>query len=414
MTRWLSEALQAKEPDFRLGLRRFEEASGNISGDIRLSSRVQQQTNTKLLELGLDPKDTTAEELYHALTERVKTDDARLTRKLQTLSATHVTAEADVVSGMVHALDKLPDSSSCFALKSSTLRSIIKKYPPKKAMKHLGYRSPDSFIKHERLALIMAAGWLSESANWQHQIVESYKRLKSTDFEVRRIAVIQPDSKKWQELSMKIVSHRKHNLISFRELGTIILLPLPKDIPDGVVTTSMSLALHELNEIKAASSFLKICQVRPDFGEMVRAVVSEELALTSDLTDQPVPWHLIQRYYSKLGRDFKEEIFGPHIRQEDMSWRSVEESLMNIEPSLKFWLDSDHLGLLHEHQPVSLNIVDVALNLCNNLPFEKRLTKAFQKSLWHELLLQYLKHDTVENTVLNQLQPQSAYELAID
>ena len=414
MTRWLSEALQAKEPDFRLGLRRFEEASGNISGDIRLSTRVQSQTRNKLLELGLDPEDTTAEELYHALSERVKVDDARLTRKLQTLSATHVSAEADVVSGMVHALDKLPDSTSCFAMKSSTLRSIIKKYPPKRAMKQLGYRSVDSFIKHERLALIMAAGWLTESASWQHQIIESYKRLKSSDFESRRIAVIQPDSKKWQELSVKVVTNKKHNLISFRELGTIILLPLPKDIPNGVVTTSMSLALHELNEIKASSSFLKICQVRPDFGDTVRAVVNEELSLSSDLIDQPVPWHLIQRYYSRLGQEFKEELFGPHIRQEDMSWRSVEEALINIEPSLKFWLNSDHLGLLHDHQPVSLNIVDVALNLCNNLPFEKRLTKAFQKSLWHELLLQYLKHDTVENTVLKQLEPQTAFELAMN
>ena len=414
MTRWLSEALQAKEPNFRLGLRHFEKASGNISGDIRLTTLVEQQTRSKLLELGLDPKDTTAEELYHALAQRVKVDDANLTRKLQTISAIHVSAAADVVSGMVHALDKLPDSSSCFALKSSVLRSIIKKYPPKKAMKQLGYRSIDSFIKHERSVLILAAGWLTESISWQHQIVESYKHLKASDFEVRRIAVIRPDSSKWHSLGAKIVSDKKHNLISFRELGSIILLPLPKDIPSGVVMTSMSLALHELNEIKASSSFLKICQVRPDFGEMVRAVVSEELTLSSDLIDQPVPWHLIQRYYSRLGQEFKEELFGPHFRQEDMSWRSVEEALINIEPSLKFWLNSNHLGLLHNHHPVSLNVVDVALNLCNNLPFEKRLTKAFQKSLWHELLLQYLKHDTVENTVLKQLQPQAAFELAID
>ena len=413
MTRWLSEALQASEPNFRLGLRRFEAASGNNSGDIRLSTRVQQQTRNKLLELGLDPADTTAEELYHVLGARVKADDARLKRTLQTMAAKHVSAEADVVAGMVHALEKLPDGSSCFALKSTALRSILKKYPPKKAMKHLGYRSIDSFIKHERLALIMTAAWLTESATWQNQILDSYKHLKSSDFESRRIAIIKPDSKKWQELSANIIRDKKHNLLSFRELGTIVLLPLPKDIPDGAVTTSMSLALHELNEIKAASSFLKICQIRPDFGDLVRSVVGEELSLSSDLLDQSVPWHLIQRYYSRLGQEFKEEVFGPHIRQEDMSWHSVGEALVSIEPSLSFWLDSDHLGLLHEHQPVSLNIVDVALNLCNRLPFEKRITKAFQKSLWHELLLQYLKHDTVENTVLKQLNLQTASELVM-
>lgn len=411
MTRWLSEALQAPEPYFRLGLRRFEDASGNSSGDIRLSTRVQQQTRNKLLQLGLDPSDTTAEELYHVLTERIRADDARLTKTLRTRAAKHVSAEADVVSGMVHALSELPDGATCFALKSTTLRTIIKKLPPKRAMKKLGFRSLDSMLKHEKLVLIMAAAWLSESASWQQHILESYKRLKPSDFETRRIAIIQPDSKHWRELSASVINDKKHNLLSFRELGAIVLLPLPKIIPEGAVTTSLTLALHELNEIRVSSSFLKICQVRTDFGELVQSVVSEEPSLSSEMLDQNVPWHLIQRYYGRALDQFKEELFGPHIRLEDMSWHSVEEALIKIEPSLEFWLDSDHLGLLHNHRPVSLNIVDTALNLCNQLPFEKRLTKAFQKSLWHELLLQYLKHDTVEETVLKQLEPQTVPEL---
>ena len=141
MTRWLSEVLQAPEPSFRLGLRRFEAANGNPSSDIRLSTRVQQQTQAKLLELGLDPTDTTAEELYHVLCERVKADDARLSRTLRTRAATHVSIEADVVAGMAHALAELPDGPNCFALKATSLRAIIKKLPPKRAMKQLGYRS---------------------------------------------------------------------------------------------------------------------------------------------------------------------------------------------------------------------------------------------------------------------------------
>lgn len=414
MTRWLSEALQATEPYFRLGLRRFETASSNSGGDIRLSVRVQQQTRNKLMQLGLDPTDTTAEELYHILSERVKADDARLTRALRTRAAKHVSVEADVVSGMVHALSELPDGATCFALKATSLRSIIKKLPPKKAMKKLGYRSLDSMLKHEKLVLIMAAAWLNESVAWQQHIIESYKALKPSDFETRRIAIVQPDSKRWRELAASVLSDKRHNLISFRELGAIVLLPLPKAIPEGAVTTSLTLALHELNEIRASSSFLKICQVRSDFGELVQSVVGEEPSLSSELLDQTVPWHLIQRYYGRALEQFKEELFGPHIRQEDMSWQSVEEALIKIEPSLEFWLGNDHLGLLYNHQPVSLNIVDAALNLCNKLPFEKRITKAFQKSLWHELLLQYLKHDTVEETVLKQLEPQLVSELITD
>src|SRR5665213_4077330 len=192
MTRFLSEALQAQEPYFRLGLRRLESVNGNPSGDIRLTTSVLHQTQAKLRELGLDPGDTTAEELYHVLMERVKADDARLTKALRTQAAVHVSAEGDVVAGMVHVLQTVPGSNKCFALKATSLRSLIKKAPPKKAMKQLGYRSLDSFLKHEPLVNVLAAAWLTESATWQRQLVDQYKHLKPSDFENRTIAIVQP------------------------------------------------------------------------------------------------------------------------------------------------------------------------------------------------------------------------------
>lgn len=411
MTRFLSEALQAEEPYFRLGLRRLEQANGAPSHDIRLSTTVLRETQAKLRELGLDPTDTTAEELYHVLGERVKADDARLTRQLRAQAATHVSAEADVVAGMVHVLKTTPGSHSCFALKATSLRAMIKKSPPRKAMKQLGYRSVDSFLKHENLPLVLAAAWLTETGSWQKQLLEQYHKLKASDFEVRRITVLTPDSPKWRKLADELVAGHKHNLLSLKELGAVVLLPLPGDLPSGVVTASLSLALHELNEIRAASTFLKLCQVQADFGDLVRKVVRDEAELNVSLLDRPVPWRLVQRYYARLGDDLRDELFGPHIRAEDMSWQPVESALRAIEPGLAFWDGTSHLGLLHDRRPVSLNIVDAALNVCNRLPFERRLTQAFRRSLWHELLLQYLNRDTVEQTVAGQLQPRLAENL---
>jgi len=409
MTRFLSDSLQAPEPFFRLGLKQLETASGNPSNDIRLSASVLQQSQVKLRALGLDPHDTTAEELYHALNERVKTDDARLTRALRTRAALHVSAEADVVAGMVHALREVAASQTCFALKASKLKTMIKRAPPKKAMKQLGYRSLDSFLKHEHIALVLAAAWLSETTHWQQQLLKQYRSLKPADFETRLPTIIRPESKHWQSLAAKIVDEKKHNLLSFKEIGTIILLPLPSELPAGVVTVCLGLSLHALNEIYASSTFLKLCQVRPDFGALVETVASDEPHVSSRLLDQPVPWHLIQRYYARLSEHFQTEL-EPHIRLEDMSWQAVEKAMSHIEPSLRFWHGSAHLGVLHNHKPVSLNIIDAALNFCNRIPFEQRMTQAFQHSLWHELLLKYLKHDTVEQTVRAQLQPQLAAE----
>jgi hypothetical protein len=411
MTRFLSEALQAPEPFFRLALQRLEQANGQPKADIRFSTDVLHGSQLKLRQLGLDPHDTTAAELYHVLQERVKADDQRLNRKLRTAAATHVSAEADVVAGMVHTLQGLPDSMRCFALKASSFKAIIKKHPPKRAMKQLGYRSVESFLKHESMAAALAAGWLADGNSWQQKLSESYKKLQPKDFENRNIAIVHPTSKRWQKLAQSVVAQNRHYVLSFKEAGALVLLPLPHHAPSGSTTASLSLALHELNEIRAASTFLKLCQVRNDFGKVVKTIAGEEPQLQSQLLDQPVPWHLIQRYYARLANTEAHEVIEPHIQLEDMSWHPVEDTLALIDSHFEFWKESAHLGLVDGRKAVSLNIVDAALNCCNQLPFERRIVHYFQRSLWHELLLRYFQHESVERTVMNELQPQLATEV---
>jgi hypothetical protein len=411
MTRFLSDSLQAPEPFFRSGLKRFEAANGHPNADIRFSTEVRRATQTKLQQLGLDPRDTTPEELYHVLQERIKADDARLTKTLRTRAATYVSAEGDVVDGMVQALQALPDTKRCFALKPAVLRAIIKKIPPKKAMRCLGYRSLDSFAKHETPASLLAAAWLSEGASWQQRLIDQYKHLQASDFEDRKIVFLRPASPRWRTLAEKVVNEQQHNLLSFRELGALVFLPLPTTAPAGTTTVSLSLALHELNEIRASSTFLKLCQVRADFGRVVQTVVNNEPQLTSRTLDQAVPWNLIQRYYAGLEQQDLAGAFEPYLRLEDMVWHPIEQTLAAIEPSFDFWQQSAHLGILHQHQPVSLNVLDAALNYCNHIPFEKRIVQHFQHSLWHELLLRYLRPESVERTINDELQPQLAEEL---
>lgn len=408
MTRFLSEVLQAPEPFFRQGLKQLEAATGHPNTDIRLSTEVMRASQDKLRQLRLDPRDTTAEELYHALQERVKADDARLNKKLRTLAATHVSAEGDVVSGMVYALQALPDSKRCFAIKGSVLKVLLKKSPPKKAMKQLGYRSVDSFLKHESPTNMLAAAWLCEGEQWQVKLLDQYKRLRPSDFESRTIALAQPTGKRWRELSERAVSERRHNLLCLKELGALVFLPLPVHSPAGTTTVGLCSALHALNEIRAASSYLKLCQVRPDFGQIVCRVARDETRLNSELLEQSVPWHLIQQYFSRLTHDVIDQVFEPHLQLDDLVWHPIERALSALEPRLDFWHDSGHVGLFRGGQAVSLNILDNALNFCNQLPFERRVVQSFQASLWHELLLRYLHHDAVDSIVMNELQPQEA------
>jgi hypothetical protein len=158
---------------------------------------------------------------------------------------------------------------------------------------------------------------------------------------------------------------------------------------------------------------MKLCQVKPDFGAVVQSVVFDEAHLSAELLDEPVPWQIIQRYYARFRDAFRSEIFEPHIQPEDLSWHSIELVLEHLEPSLGFWRSTQHVSLLHDRQPVSFNIIDVALSVCNKLPYENRIVHYARLSLWHELLLKYLKHDSVEQTVLGQLQSELVEEPAL-
>jgi hypothetical protein len=181
-------------------------------------------------------------------------------------------------------------------------------------------------------------------------------------------------------------------------------------VPSRTITANLALALHELNAIRVCSSFLKLKQVDSDFGLVVAQLGASEPLLSTQMLDRPLPWGLIQRYYSKLSESFHEDIFEPYVRLEDMVWHPVEKTLASIEPSLAFWQDTSYLGLMDETKAVSFNIIDSALNLCNELPFEQRVVHYFQNSLWHELMLRYLKPEPLEQAVLSELQPKLAEE----
>lgn len=403
MTRVLSEQLGIDPLQFRTGLLQLERASGQASNDIRLTSEMNRAMQYKLRQLGLDPHDTTGPELYRALHTRLQTDDARLVTLLRDKYGT--TDPAQDMANVAEELSHLPLQKSCFVLKPAAAKRLLKKLPPKHAMKALGYRSLDSFLKHETLAGMYAACALTESATWRKQFYDQYKKLLPTDFEIRDITVASPDTARWQKLASEQVAQRHHNVLAFHELGIVVLLPLSAaERPPAATTTSLLLALHEMNAVKAATTYLKFSQVRPDFGSQVLKVAKGEPSLPAQLFDRAVSWHVIQRYYARFTERFRPELFAPHVQADDLSWHSIEKVLSHIDPVMEFWHHTTHLGLLHEHKPVSCNIIDVALNYCNQLDYDHRIVRYFRHSLWHELLIRYLKHDNVEQLVLGGLE----------
>jgi hypothetical protein len=409
MTRVLSELLGATGPMFQLSLRQLESSAGGPNHDIRLSTEVLQGMRFKLQELGLDPDDTNPEELYAMLGARLQVDEQRFAAAIKGKA----TKTNDVVAHVAKAVEKEINPKTCFALKSSTAKRLLKANLPKKAMKALGYRSADSMLKHESAASLYAAATLLESDLWLKKQLKAYEKLKVTDFEVRKIVIEHPTSKRWQTLADTVVAAKKHNILNFIELGSVVLLPLPKDQPDLVALTTAVLTLHNVNDIHASSTYLKLHQVQSKFGMIVKQVVMGEALLPSNLLDQPVSWNMVQHYYARVAETVRAELFEPVLQAEDFTWQNIEHVLAAIEPTLKFWEGTSYLGLLKNEIAVSCNLTDLILSYCNRLPFDTRLLHHFRQSLMTELSLRYLDADTLHEAITGQFTKQLAAEPAV-
>ena len=404
MTRVLAELLDAAQPRFGMTIRELERAAGRPSTDIRLTSEVLQRVQQKLKALQLDPHDTAPRELYRVLEERFGRDDMLVSKALGIADNASPT---EVIGAVKQYVANLDVTFSSFALKPAVAKRILKKYPPKRAMKQLNYRSVDSMLKHENVAHIYVAALFCESMAWRKKYLEQYNKLQPKDFETRSILVTIPTAGRWKDLAKKATEQQRHNVFVVKEYGVVVILPLHTAVP-GLATTTLVLLLNAINDIASTGSYLKLQQVKPDFGATVRRVAEHEPMTGAELVDRHVPWRVVHQYYARFKNAYNPVIFEPHVQSSDLKWLHPEALLAKLHPELEFWRDSRYSSFhrVGHQESVSLNILDVALNYCNKLPFAQRTTRAARQHLWHELMVRYLDHDNVERAISGELELQ--------
>ena len=403
MTRVLADMLQAAQPQFSLTMQQLERSAGHPKHDIRLTSQITQTANHKLRELGLDPTDTTAEELYHALQHRLERDDGILRQAIGLPLGADI---HDVLRAVQRTAEPYADKTQAFALKPAVIKRLLKAMPPKRALKELKYRSLDSLLKNEPAAAVLAAASYFESATWQKQFYTQYERLSPADFESRKATVLLLKGEKWTRLAAAMAEERHHGSVVVSELGTIVLLQPTAALPALAITTLL-LTLEEVNTIGSVGTFLKLHQVAPDFGKAARAAASGELLTDAQFIDQAVPWRVVHQYYARHTDHYNPVVFEPHISSDDLTWHRPEDSLAAIHDALAFWQDTEHVAFQADGQQVSCNMFDVALNYVNQLPFASRVNSLFKQQVWHELMLRYMSLEHVERALTSKLTPQS-------
>ncbi len=401
MTRVLSELLAADEPQFGMAIARLEQASGGESIDVRLTAEIIGKVHMKMRALGLDPADTTGRELYNALLGLVQKHDAFLVERIGGTDPADVSALLPRIKDVVEALD-VPRGA--WVVKHSVAKRLVKAMPPKKVMKQLGYRSIDSMVKRESIGEIYAGITLLENEAWQTKFIASYKLLRPTDFEVRKVEVLQFDAAKWGDSCNTSVASKRHNILHIKEVGVVAIMPLPLKRAPGVTITTLSLLLHYINEIRIYSSFFKLQQVKPNFAQILINTLTSDSGKHVQISGQHVHWRVIHRHFGSLEESRAHpDMFQPHVEPEDMAWRRTEETLYRLEPALHFWFDAEYVAVEFDGRPVSFNLMDVAVSYVNGLPYGNQAVHHFRDSLWNELYMRYLGQQSLEKQVLKQL-----------
>jgi hypothetical protein len=122
----------------------------------------------------------------------------------------------------------------------------------------------------------------------------------------------------------------------------------------------------------------------------------------------------VQWFYGNGHSAYHPEAFEPHVQPEDLTWHHAETVLARLSPVLEFWEGNQMLALVDGVHPVSLNMLDVALSVCNGLDYGQRLVHHMRLGLGRELMARYLHQDNLQELLRGKLDVQLAPELAFN
>jgi len=396
----LSALLNAEEPLFSIALKQLEQASGQPGADAKLLADIIEKSHDRMRQLGLDPQDTSGEELYAALLAKAKEHDEQLAKKLMVEQFDNVD---EINTRVLQIPEEMSENLDCWVLKKSVAKKFLSSMPPEGMMNILKYTSVDSMLKSENISELFGAIRFSENGDWLNKFNEQYKSLRPSDFETRKIEMIKMSVDKWGDIAAKFVEKKRHFHTHSKEMGVIVIVPTTLQSMAGVATKSLLMTFHYINEIKLYSSFFKLKQVQPEFGKIIVETLVADPGDHAVMAGQNVHWRVIQRYFGKLKDEYHPEVFQPHVQPEDLHWRKAEDMMFRFDSQFEFWKDMDYVSLMHDERSSTFNLMDVSFGYSNKVPYAQRYIYHFRESLWNEIFIRYLGEAQLEKQILVQL-----------
>lgn len=180
----LSNLLGKSEQLIGSAIDELEARTGFPSEDVRLIAENKQKISQKISELGLDPSDTTSDELYHALLAKFGSDaklfDQAIAPGDQLSLAQKINLASQVCGQLFH-------GEQVWSLKPVVAKRLLISHPPKKVMKLLNYRSAGSMIKRESIAYLYLLAEVLETKTWNQALERHAAALPTNNWLMRPI-----------------------------------------------------------------------------------------------------------------------------------------------------------------------------------------------------------------------------------
>lgn len=175
----LAKMLGSPETEITNFIKQMEKKFGYPSHDVRLLAEVNQFVKAKIADLGLDPQDTSAEELYQTLQSKFANDALQIDKAI---GIKPDTAFDSRIARAIEITKHIAGNSQVWALKSMSAKNLLISLPPKRLMRQLHYRSLESMFKHEDIGELYLLVPFVESSAWQNSFLKAAERLASNNY----------------------------------------------------------------------------------------------------------------------------------------------------------------------------------------------------------------------------------------
>lgn len=371
------------------------EHMSNVAGvDAQLTADVVLRVRDKSRLLGLDPKDTTPRELYHALQHKAVESD-KILRGGFGLDGQDDTAR--VAAG----LQTLVQNEQCLTIQPAALKQLLKAVPPKATLRALKFRSIDAVLKREDpIALYALASYLEE-ASWGRQVAARMKRFKLRDCGTSTVHVIALPLE-WQKKLTKVSFDQAVKLVP--EVGAVMILPSIPLEEDGAALLLSTMVLQASEQLAAESLPFYMQVLHRASNELVQEIAAGKRVDVEPIFGLQPAWTVVYRLLMSTDVSYT-DIHQLGIVRADMNWQSIETKLSVLANELDFWVGTHFLGAVSGDVVTSMHVADVAANVVMNRQYEQQFTTHLESSAWNELSVRYMQQDVMQKRLFSQILP---------